>query len=1212
MMELLNRKCLLLFFTTIACFTKMQAQVDYQTGSAIYSIPVFSYADPKSGLSQSVSLNYSSGQGIRVAQLASNVGLGWALSAGGEIVRIQHGAPDDQYNPESIVNSADPQAVISQKDNPTLFDKYYPNGFLYKRFDIDYIPKEMAFQPRLGQNESGPVIKQAPKADEDTEQDVFILSVGGFAKEFVIGRNFEVKYSDGSLLKTTLIKEDISDRTLYNQNIITKITGFIVTDEAGVQYTFTKYDISELQRVDVNGINIKSLESRQVPTGKFMIDRWVLTSICDPVSGRCISYVYNTENTKYVPSISGSEIKQIMSNGGVSKGISQVYGNINSSRSVLSSITFPNTVQVFFSYKDNIRADLFGSKALNNITVYSNNVVLKKITLNTQYFYGKDIVPATGVSFDINNLTNGGTLYSPGYSFYDFNKVKASGMYRLALIGVNISNTNVPEDLNYTFDYYTGKDDSDPAFTMPSRVSSADQSGLYTGVDGFSYGCSVGGPTRYAAIGSLKSIKEPTGSSINYQYVVKPLMISNMNAVLVDQITVADSTSNSSYVKAYNYCLPGNPSSGLPIARSECSSGKAYTTYSNTFLGATEDVGCVQQYDVTYVKNSSFPNVAQMAFFNSANPVASAVQAIGTVVVSGLAVSATTTAVKSAVSQGGGIFFDNPYALAIKFVAPFVVNAFAAILDNLFSPGTTTLTFSTTANQPAIFNAPPPTTLAHISEYDVIGGTSYLSKEYKYNTTMSVGDSDYFFNETDDINTYTTSVRKNLFPYAAKQKVDPRKFGNLTSVKFYDRNLNEVYSKRVNYGYQKQTLDNNYRSVKYAPLKYYSNAYTDQSYKTVIGDDWIKSDSYNFISGYAYATKETEKTYNLAHTQQILSDKYYAYNSLNKQPSQVYTINSDGRVVGANTYYAINFWDQYPANTALQNLKSNNLVNTVSAVVSWYKNSLTDSKYYITGVSITDYDAVTLKPMSTKNARLQKPVDYLTQADLDGFNPYVTTGTWLNNLQYDVPSSNVYKDNMLVEVHGNNNTTVSAIKYDARNWQATATITNASFNQVSYTSFEHNDYDGWSLIAAGINADATAVTGDYVYNLGAGTITRTGIDASLPYRLTLWAKTNNVTANGAAGSVLFTANGWSLLQFEVGKIATLTITGNTQIDELRLLPMDARMQTVAYDAVRSQKISACDANNRLQYYEYDGWGRIKVIRDENKNIIKTQDYNLKK
>jgi hypothetical protein len=53
------------------------------------------------------------------------------------------------------------------------------------------------------------------------------------------------------------------------------------------------------------------------------------------------------------------------------------------------------------------------------------------------------------------------------------------------------------------------------------------------------------------------------------------------------------------------------------------------------------------------------------------------------------------------------------------------------------------------------------------------------------------------------------------------------------------------------------------------------------------------------------------------------------------------------------------------------------------------------------------------------------------------------------------------------------------------------------------------------------------------------------------------------------------------------------------------------MRTVTYDP-QVGKTSECDENNRITYYEYDNLSRLRFIKDENRNIIKMYEYNLKK
>ena len=82
------------------------------------------------------------------------------------------------------------------------------------------------------------------------------------------------------------------------------------------------------------------------------------------------------------------------------------------------------------------------------------------------------------------------------------------------------------------------------------------------------------------------------------------------------------------------------------------------------------------------------------------------------------------------------------------------------------------------------------------------------------------------------------------------------------------------------------------------------------------------------------------------------------------------------------------------------------------------------------------------------------------------------------------------------------------------------------------------------------------------------------------------------------------ANGkWNFNQQNYSGPQTLSGT----LDEIRVFPSDAQMTTYTYDS-RFGLRSICDMNNRINSYEYDRIGRLKLIRDHDGNIIKSFDY----
>jgi hypothetical protein len=61
------------------------------------------------------------------------------------------------------------------------------------------------------------------------------------------------------------------------------------------------------------------------------------------------------------------------------------------------------------------------------------------------------------------------------------------------------------------------------------------------------------------------------------------------------------------------------------------------------------------------------------------------------------------------------------------------------------------------------------------------------------------------------------------------------------------------------------------------------------------------------------------------------------------------------------------------------------------------------------------------------------------------------------------------------------------------------------------------------------------------------------------------------------------------------------------IDELRLYPAGSKMQTSSFKQGVGM-VSQCDINNQIVRYERDGFNRLILVRDEQKNVLKKYCY----
>ncbi len=174
-----------------------------------------------------------------------------------------------------------------------------------------------------------------------------------------------------------------------------------------------------------------------------------------------------------------------------------------------------------------------------------------------------------------------------------------------------------------------------------------------------------------------------------------------------------------------------------------------------------------------------------------------------------------------------------------------------------------------------------------------------------------------------------------------------------------------------------------------------------------------------------------------------------------------------------------------------------------------------------------------------------------------------------------------------------------------------AEVKHAAVADVAYTSFEAGNKGGWTYSGA-VTADATSPTGNNCYSVTGGAITRS-LSSSRYYIVSYWTK-NSTSYSSITGNTSGypkqgkTINGWTYFEHRVTGLASISISGSNYIDELRLYPDTAQMTTFTYSPLVGMT-SQCDLNNRITYYQYDALGRLALVSDQDKNIIKKICYN---
>ena len=180
-----------------------QAEINtnFYTGAAGYSLPLRVVGDAT--VSHAVSINYNSS--FRVGEIASNVGLGFHLAAGGIVTRTILGLEDDDSS----------------------------KGFYHKGFDLD-----------------GTDFWDAADALRDSESDMYTFSIGGMVGKFIFDNSKNIKMLPKSDVKVTVILD--TDNSFKGFKLQSPTDGMIyyfgyhpVTNVSAVEYT----DVNDVKQL---------------------------------------------------------------------------------------------------------------------------------------------------------------------------------------------------------------------------------------------------------------------------------------------------------------------------------------------------------------------------------------------------------------------------------------------------------------------------------------------------------------------------------------------------------------------------------------------------------------------------------------------------------------------------------------------------------------------------------------------------------------------------------------------------------------------------------------------------------------------------------------------------------------------------------------------------------------------------------------------------
>ncbi len=376
------------------------------------------------------------------------------------------------------------------------------------------------------------------------------------------------------------------------------------------------------------------------------------------------------------------------------------------------------------------------------------------------------------------------------------------------------------------------------------------------------------------------------------------------------------------------------------------------------------------------------------------------------------------------------------------------------------------------------------------------------------------------------------------------------------------------------------------------------------------------TDDYRPYTGAALL--DTSITYKYLSDNNYITDViYYQYDSRNN-PSAIFTQNSKGELV--RTIQAYNYTVNATAGTTLYNMTAAGLEKPIGTE-RWLVSSsgLADDKLLEASFTTYDFQDNKLRQKYLYNMRRGQP---LTYAQYTGYSgglpppgfaqaPLAFGGGVLPNFRMtsNITLADTRSNPLEVQLLGQQlyNSTI----WDTLTGQKIAEA-NARYADIAFSGFEVSNQGNWQYNAMGAVNLTDPIAGRNAYAFSAGPVTRTGLNTGKKYLVSFWATNySNLPVCSIGGASITLVSGavkgnWTRYEGQFtapssSAILSLSGTSNAYLDELRLIPIEATMQSWAYRGLFGVDATS-DASGRITYFEYDKLGRQNIVRDQEGNI----------
>jgi YD repeat-containing protein len=1121
--------------------------VNLFTGTTNVDIPIYTLRGID--IAVPVSLRYNAGGGVRVDEISSENGLGWALAAGGEITREVRGTPDE---------GGGSGFAIGYFNNPHKLSYYVANKINTTNTQIEE--------------------EYAARGKFDLEPDIFYFSFGNKSGKFF--------YNDDKGKFECVIQAPL--KIDFSGNSTT--SRFNITDDDGTKYVFAN-QVTATSKSECVGVATNGSFPPVVTTS------WKITKIINANQTDSIMFAYTIGEYYYYSS--GSSTKyQVQTGPGTTPPRKNLecfnYNKFSGSLNIAK--IYSGVDSVVFERQTTQREDLPNAFAISRIKTFNKDGSLKNIFgFDYSYFSRPNfvgVIPATNYNnkslklLSLTDFGNSETNANPLRWVFDYRSEVLPGRLSYAqdywgLANSNSTNTLVPAQLLLT-DF--------GANFMPGADRSPDTSKMKAGLlQKITY--PTGGTTEftYESNTTAKAIPFISGATTTVQYAVSAFK----------GVDSPFSTSVDSYKVNFTINQPPNPIINLnnpdggviadihvePAIGPIVQPGAYEPSKIHFILSGPSGVILTNQLNGVHLKNGNYQlRIGSIAYMNQA-------ERIGNI---------------------RSISFYVTYRIMDSTVNVHNYNCGGVRIKQITEKDP----YSGTQNiRQFLYHNP----VTDSSYGEVISPMHNFYQDYSHEQLVTGGGlydvwSQYLVRMGNCvIPGNNPSGAPVIYPKVIEQKVSGSQVyrtehyfsvqhpiynqGWPYSPPLVDESIQGKQLKSINL---RQTGLNNFVPAKSQTNKYVINisppsnpilgfntwlnairsspgGFSNTS--TAVGEYIIPAVTqvYQVASTRAYLEADSTVEYDANGVPALIKWNNYTYGDYNQLPLKISRGNSKGDTWVEKYGYAIDAAesDLAPSSSFAAALTTNNRVSEALGY-KFYKNANLLERGF-------KYGHVTGKQLlidSLSQAEYNNPLErYIRILDYDN---------WANPLTLEEPGSLFRKYIWCKERD-----------------LALATCTMPVKSHFVFTSFE---YPGeYSTILENGRTTSYNFSGKYAYYLN-GSLIFQGFNAPAGLEVYAWTTQGNFAANGiAAVSTGRTKGVWTLYKASIPNYATVTIAGLLVLDQLIIVPVGSSFDGSVYDEV--DRISAkVNQNMQTSFYEYDVFGRLITVRNEDGNIIKSNSY----